>query len=184
MRSNTLLKKLPLDCQYRLLKACSKVKFEPGELVYYRDQVADKSRQLSLVYLILSGRVSCRLSRNACFKQYVEGSFFGDIECVAGVNRLCAVKAESALCLAAIDKQSFFQILALDAETRLIVERLALQRYLAFKHCIRKAAKFSLLCQNNEFWEEAGPAPLNPKVDALIALLSRDRPLVASDSPK
>ncbi len=185
-RSNSLLKELTLDCQLKVLKACTKQHFESGEFVYNKDQVADKSTLHSPVYLIQTGRVSCRLTRNACFKQYVEGSFFGDIECLAGLTRLCSVKAESALSLAAIDKKSFSEILAHDFESRLKVERLVLRRYLTLKHSMRKASAFSLLHQENEFWQEADqtPAPLNSKVDALISLIDRDRRSMNSNSVK
>lgn len=109
---------------------------------------------IELVYLILSGRVSCRLDRDVSFKTYIEGSYFGDIEVLNQSRRLFSVKADEAVTLAVIDRQVLESIFIQNTDFASIFIQRTLKRYLSCKRSIKKIRFFRKITKNNDWWEE------------------------------
>jgi len=104
--SNSFFDRLSHEVQFELLKCCTPKTVKAGEYVYSHNQSSDK------IFLIISGRVSCLLSGGVCFKTYVEGSYFGDLDSLNHMRRLFTVRAEEPLKLAVLDRDQLEQVLS------------------------------------------------------------------------
>ncbi len=125
------------------------------------------------MYLIIKGRVSCRLAWNICFKVYVEGSYFGDIELFRKSLRLFSVKAEEDLVLAAIKREDFNRIVSMNPTFSLMIFGRTLQRYIKVKTSIQRVAAFNKLPVANSWWNHGldDTTPINSKISDWLDLI-------------
>ena len=100
------------------------------------------------------GRVDCLLGRNICFKKYIKGSYFGDIEFVGGMRRLFSVRAETATTLIAIPVDALKEVYKMYPQCQLQQWRNTLMRYLYYKEAHKRASFFSKITYNDEWWEK------------------------------
>lgn len=131
------------------------INLSAGEHIYKHDQIASHGiLRLTAVYLIISGRVNCLQGRNICFKNYVQGSYFGDIEYLAELRRLFSIRAEEPTVLLAIPAEALTRVYKENPDSHLIQWRISLKRYLCFKACIKKASAFQKITNNDEWWDQ------------------------------
>ena len=171
--SNSFFKGLAHEAQFELLKCCTPKTVMAGEYVYSHNQSSDK------IFLIISGRVSCLLSGGVCFKTYVEGSYFGDLDSLNHMRRLFTVRAEEPLKLAVLDRDQLEQVLSSDPSNRLVVREKTLKRYISFTHSISKIKHFMHIGMAHDFWEEEtqslGADSVNWKVHKWLAEVAQYR---------
>ena len=105
------------------------------------------------VYLLLSGKVNCLLGRNICFKKYVEGSYFGDIEFMGRMRRLFSIRAEVPTVLVALPTSKIEAVFKSHHQSLLNQWRRTIKRYLHFKLSMRKAFFFRMITNNSDWWE-------------------------------
>jgi len=125
------------------------------------------------VYLIIAGKVSCRLARNVSFKSYISGSYFGDLEIFNQSQRLFSVLAEEPLTLAVIERDDFFHVMKNYPQDHLRILKKVSLRYLKYRCSLRKIQSFKLINMNNEWWEESEDETehVNKKISQWIDLI-------------
>jgi hypothetical protein len=105
--------------------------------------------------LILTGRVSCLIGE-ACFKTYLKGSFFGDVEIFKKCSRLFGVKAQQKCTLLIINGERLRSVLdRYPSYFRLMLER-AIRRYFSLIHSMVKFEPFQGIKakDNDGFWDD------------------------------
>ncbi len=107
-----------------------------------------------LVYLILTGRVSCRLKKNQSCKEYVSGSYFGDFDGLNNRSRLFSAKAEEPLHLIVIDRDELEMVLEEDPSSRLAFLKRTIRRFIDCKKVMNKLNRFNLLTERCDWWNE------------------------------
>ncbi len=155
-------------------KNMTRISLSCGEYVYHSNQMADKSTLDSPVYLVLSGRVSCRLDRNVCFKEYPEGSYFGDIEVLNQSRRLFSVRAEGPLVLCVLDRNTLEQAFRWSTACSRIFAEKTLKRYINYKMSLKAIKLYRKMTENNCFWDvDDGPAEgyINNKLTSWLNLM-------------
>ena len=118
-----------------------------GEYVYKKGQHAHK------VYILFKGRVHFMSGSNCIFRQFIEGSYFGEIEIFKNIPRQFAVKAAEDCELMELSRDNFAQILKDFPELEIDILRIALERDIRFKKARRKIRKFDELQSYKKFWE-------------------------------
>ena len=106
-----------------------------------------------VVYLLLSGKVNCLLGRNICFKKYVEGSYFGDIEFMGRMRRLFSIRAEVPTVLVALPTCKIEEVFKSHHQSLLNQWRRTIKRYLHFKLSMRKAFFYRKITNNSDWWD-------------------------------
>ena len=174
---NKFLEGLSDDCKVRLLTNCAPINIAAGDYVYSSNQVADKGTDGSPVYLIISGRVSCRLTRNVCFKQYISGSYFGDVDAFNHIPRLFSVRAEEPVVVAVLERDKVMEVLHSDRPSELAVLTRTLRRYLSYKLALKKIIPFNKIMMQNEWWDEQDfleEEHVNLKINRFLELIRAD----------
>lgn len=103
---------------------------------------------------MISGDVSCRLERNICFKTFVAGSYFGEIELLQQTTRKFSVRAEDRVTLAVLDREKLLRIMQTFPRDAAVIWERSLCRYIKMKQAIRKIRWFEKISMNNEWWTD------------------------------
>ncbi len=154
-----------------LLNQSILIHLSAGEHIYKHDQIASHgSLRLIEVYLIISGRVNCLQGRNICFKNYVQGSYFGDIEYLGDIRRLFSVRAEEPTMLLAVPAEGLTRLYKENPDSHLIQWRVSLKRYLCYKASYKKASAFQKITNNDEWWEQVNTtdASMNKRFESWL----------------
>lgn len=97
------------------------------------------------------------LSRNICFKSYIMGGYFGEIEVFRRSLRLFNIRAECSTELICIEAGKFESIMAQYPEVILRLKRKAMRRYLAYKVAMKKIEMYRDITMNDDFWSPKRP---------------------------
>lgn len=126
-----------------------------GEHVYNANQPSDmRTLFLSPVYLILKGRINMLLSKKICFKSFIKGSYFGDIELFKKSPRLCSARAETNSTLLVISGEKLQAVLAQYPSSQSCVLKATLKRYISFKLGLEKFKDYEGITRGNKFWDQ------------------------------
>jgi signal-transduction protein with cAMP-binding, CBS, and nucleotidyltransferase domain len=123
------------------------LRVKKGEYVYKKGQHAHK------VYILFKGRVHFMSGSNCIFRQFIEGSYFGEIEIFKNIPRQFAVKAAEECELMELSRDNFALILKDFPELEIDILRIALERDIRFKKARRKIRKFDELQSYKQFWQ-------------------------------
>lgn len=102
----------------------------------------------------MSGRINCLANRSVCFKTYVEGSYFGEIEVLKNCPRIHSVRAEENTTLLEIRSSFLGNLLLSYPEYHSKLVQRGVERHLAVKRAIKKIKKFEMIPQNDIFWNQ------------------------------
>ena len=111
--------------------------------------------------------MSCRVGRDICFKTFIKGSAFGDLEVFAQKYRLFSTQAETDLRLCVIDREELFDALSKDANSEKIILGNIVHKYINYSHSINRIKPYDMTAMNSPWWEDEDTAiwNVNKKVD-------------------
>lgn len=135
------------------------LRVKKGEYVYKKGQHAHK------VYILFKGRVHFMSGSNCIFRQFIEGSYFGEIEIFKNIPRQFAVKAAEECELMELSRDNFALILKDFPELEIDILRIALERDIRFKKARRKIRKFDELQSYKQFWQVSEEDKKKPFLD-------------------
>jgi len=93
--------------------------------------------------------------RNICFKNYVSGSYVGDLEFITKNRRLFSVRAEYDTTLIVISPEVLERVFFSDPQSHLDLYRRAIKRYLHYKQSMKKASYYEKITKNSQWWTSA-----------------------------
>lgn len=105
------------------------------------------------MYLILQGRISCLANRSICFKTYIEGGYFGEIELFKNCPRMFTVRAECSTTVLEVSEGVLDNLMRSYPEYKSKLVERTLQRYMLVKRAKQKIKKFEMIPKNDQFWE-------------------------------
>ncbi len=160
---STFLQFFPPEHQVELLNGSLLVHLSKGEHIYKYDQNSHHSSQSSPVYIILDGRVNLLLGRNICFKTYIVGSYFGDIEYFTKRRRLFSARVEEQTTLMVISCDTLEKIFLANPQSHLDLYRRAIKRYLHYKQSMKKASYYEMITISNQWWVNGHQSHFNDR---------------------
>ena len=160
--NNRLIRSMPNIYRKQILDSCRYMKIASNEYVYHKDQIDNN------IYMIVEGRVSCRIGRNICIKEYVKDGYFGDIEYMTRGKRLHSVRAEQPTIVAVIDYSSISQ---LPEQIIMSVQQAIIKRYLKYKVSMNRISSYKNITMGNEWWEIENDLHINEKIHQWIDLI-------------
>ena len=160
--NNRLIRAMPNINRKHILDSCRYMKIASNEYVYHKDQIDNN------IYMIVEGRVSCRIGRNICIKEYMKDGFFGDIEFMTRGKRLHSVRAEQPTIVAVIDYSS---ISKLPEQIIMSLQQTIIKRYLKYKISMNRISSYKNITMNNEWWDIENNLHINEKIHEWIDLI-------------
>lgn len=154
-----------------LLKDISTLKVSAGEYIYNSNMPADKGKIISLVFLIVEGMVNCIYKRDACFKTYSKGSYFGDLEVFNNCPRYFGVKASRPTTLMILTKERIEQVFKVYREYKFKILRRSIGRLIKCNISLSRINHFDKLMETDKFWkrrEETGQGELHEHLNRFL----------------
>ena len=131
---------------------------------------------MTAVYIILEGRVNCLGSRSICFKSYVEGSYFGEVEVIHNCPRLFSAKAQEHSTLLKLTTEQFKRLVDHCPEFYTQILQQSVKRHMKIKISMEETKKFELVLRNEAFWfYKLNNEPLKIEIDNLLKKLQRNK---------
>ena len=103
------------------------------------------------------------LGRNICFKAYISGSYFGDIEYFTKRRRLFSARVEEDTTLMVISCDILERIFLANPQSHLDLYRRAIKRYLHYKQSMKKASYYEMITVNNQWWSNGHQSYFNDR---------------------
>lgn len=112
------------------------------------------------VYLIIEGRVNCIAESSMCFKTFIKGSYFGDIEIFQKSPRLFSVKAETHSTLAMINVVTLEKAFEVYKQSKIIILGRAMDRQIKINMSLIRIKIYGSIKRNDLYWNRF-PGNLN-----------------------
>ena len=112
---------------------------------------------------------------NVCFKTYVQGSYFGDIDALNSMTRLFTVRAEEPLKLAVLDRDQLEHVLSSDTSINYIIMKRSLKRYIRYHISMKRISNYNKISMNNDYWMKdcmKDNVDINSKITTWLSFLS------------
>ena len=153
--TNSFFKDMEAVAIRNFLESFDIVNVMAGETIYAAGQPSTHSRfglLTSIVYLILKGRINCIFKTKICFKSYVKGSYFGDIEIFKKAPRVFTTRAQYNSCLLAIDAQKLLSTLKKYPNYHRNLLQRSIKRYLSIFVSMKQIKLYEGMVPNDGFW--------------------------------